>query len=136
MQKREETWTYQCEYVRCGKKSCSACPHGPYWYGYRRRDGLLRKKYFGREDPRGACKRPPEERPADWDYDDIFDANLAGWPLAFRILGVPAEATDGEVREAYRRMCLEHHPDRGGLQKRMQQVQAAYALIKRLRRGR
>lgn len=36
------------EYRRCGKPSCTRCPHGPYWYG--RRDG--KTEYIGRNDPR------------------------------------------------------------------------------------
>ena len=28
------------------------------------------------------------------------------------MLGIPATATDAEVKEAYRKMALRHHPDR------------------------
>lgn len=31
---------------------------------------------------------------------------------AYRVLGIPATATDAEVKEAYRKMALRHHPDR------------------------
>jgi hypothetical protein len=34
--------------VRCGKSSCTACPHGPYWYAYWREDGRRRSRYLGR----------------------------------------------------------------------------------------
>lgn len=34
--------------VRCGKASCSTCPHGPYWYAYWREDGRRRSRYLGR----------------------------------------------------------------------------------------
>lgn len=34
--------------VRCGKASCSACPHGPYWYAFWREDGQRRSRYVGR----------------------------------------------------------------------------------------
>jgi hypothetical protein len=34
--------------VRCGKASCSRCPHGPYWYAYWREDGRRRSRYLGR----------------------------------------------------------------------------------------
>lgn len=37
------------EGVRCGKRSCTRCPHGPYWYAYWREDGRLRKRYLGRD---------------------------------------------------------------------------------------
>jgi hypothetical protein len=35
--------------VRCGKKSCTRCPHGPYVYAYWMEDGKQRSKYLGRD---------------------------------------------------------------------------------------
>ncbi|MBW3594723.1 MAG: hypothetical protein KY391_04020 [Actinobacteria bacterium] len=43
--------TYRLETVRCGKASCTTCPHGPYWYAYYRDGGRLRSRYIGRELP-------------------------------------------------------------------------------------
>ena len=34
--------------VRCGKTSCTTCPHGPYWYAFWSEDGRRRSKYVGR----------------------------------------------------------------------------------------
>ena len=34
--------------VRCGKQSCSTCPHGPYWYAYWTEDGRRRSRYLGK----------------------------------------------------------------------------------------
>ena len=31
---------------------------------------------------------------------------------AYKVLGVSADATDEELKKAYRRLALEHHPDR------------------------
>ncbi len=31
---------------------------------------------------------------------------------AYKVLGISPQATDDEVRKAYRRLALEHHPDR------------------------
>ena len=45
--------TYRRQSVRCGKRGCTRCPHGPYWYAYWREDGRLRSRYIG--------KRLPEE---------------------------------------------------------------------------
>lgn len=45
------TLTYRQEAVRCGKLSCSTCPHGPYWYAYWKEDGRTRKRYVGRHLP-------------------------------------------------------------------------------------
>lgn len=38
------------QWVRCGKASCSRCPHGPYWYAYWREDGRRRSRYLGKLD--------------------------------------------------------------------------------------
>jgi hypothetical protein len=44
--------TFRQERVRCGRKACTRCPHGPYWYAYWREDGRLRSRYVGKELPR------------------------------------------------------------------------------------
>jgi hypothetical protein len=36
--------------VRCGKDSCTRCPHGPYWYAYWTEDGKRRSRYVGKID--------------------------------------------------------------------------------------
>ena len=35
-------------------------------------------------------------------------------PEARRLLGVPADADDDEIRRAFRRLLIDHHPDRAG----------------------
>lgn len=45
--------SYRQQRVRCGKKGCTTCPHGPYWYGYWREGGRLRSRYVGKEPPQG-----------------------------------------------------------------------------------
>jgi hypothetical protein len=54
--KRGKT-TFRQERVRCGRKGCTRCPHGPYWYAYWREDGRVRSRYIGK-DLRGV--RPTE----------------------------------------------------------------------------
>jgi hypothetical protein len=39
---------YRQEFVRCGKRGCKSCPHGPYWYAYYREKGRLKSRYIGR----------------------------------------------------------------------------------------
>ncbi|MGI9609801.1 MAG: hypothetical protein ACR2NL_05860 [Acidimicrobiia bacterium] len=34
--------------VRCGKRGCTKCPHGPYWYAYWTEDGRRRSRYVGK----------------------------------------------------------------------------------------
>ncbi len=36
------------QWVRCGKKTCTKCPHGPYWYAYWDEDGRRRSRYVGK----------------------------------------------------------------------------------------
>jgi hypothetical protein len=50
--------TYRQERVRCGRKGCTRCPHGPYWYAYWREAGRVRSRYIGK-DLRGV--RPTED---------------------------------------------------------------------------
>lgn len=57
---------------------------------------------------------------------------------AYKVLGVSSEATDDEVKRAYRRLALEHHPDkvaalgedvRKAAEKKFQEINAAKELI-------
>lgn len=34
--------------VKCGKRGCTQCPHGPYWYAYWSESGRRRSRYIGR----------------------------------------------------------------------------------------
>ena len=63
---------------------------------------------------------------------------------AYAVLGIPAKATDAEVKKAYRRMMNQHHPDKlvaKGLPEEMmkiatektQEIKKAYELIKQNR---
>jgi hypothetical protein len=43
--------TFEREWTFCHKKTCKRCPHGPYWYGYKRERGRLKKRYIGKKLP-------------------------------------------------------------------------------------
>lgn len=45
--------TWQRRWVFCGKRNCSKCPHGPYWYKmvYRGPGGTPRWRYAGKTPP-------------------------------------------------------------------------------------
>lgn len=46
-----------------------------------------------------------------------------------QVLGVSPEATDDEIRTAYKRAAMKHHPDRGGSSEAFQAVHDAYAAL-------
>jgi len=47
-------YKYELHFVRCGKSSCTKCPHGPYWYlKIAMRDRKDVKKYLGKSLPEG-----------------------------------------------------------------------------------
>lgn len=47
----------------------------------------------------------------------------------YSILGVPKGASDDEIKKAYRKLAMKHHPDRGGDQTQFQKIQEAYATL-------
>jgi hypothetical protein len=49
--------TIREEYIKWGNPNCYRCEHGPYYYGYWKENGKLKKKYIGRYDPREETKK-------------------------------------------------------------------------------
>ncbi len=47
----------------------------------------------------------------------------------YQTLGVQRNATDDEIKRAYRKAAMKHHPDRGGDQVKFQEIQTAYATL-------
>ena len=50
-------------------------------------------------------------------------------PDYYAILGVPKTASDDDIKSAFRRMAMRHHPDRGGDQAQFQQINEAYSVL-------
>lgn len=48
---------------------------------------------------------------------------------ALRILGLPTGATPQQIKRRYRALAKRYHPDRGGDQRQMQRIIAAYELL-------
>lgn len=47
----------------------------------------------------------------------------------YQILGVDRTATDEEIRQAFRKLAMKHHPDRGGDSSRFQEINEAHAVL-------
>lgn len=125
-----ERWTFQQEYVRCGKKSCKCCPHGPYWYSYQHVGGKMRKRYHGKHHPYAKQERPQAATAAPTDpRDAIFNKRTATPQLARQILGIGNHWTIADAKKRYRELVLQHHPDRGGDEHECRLVTAAWTFL-------
>lgn len=47
----------------------------------------------------------------------------------YQILGVPRTASQEEIKQAYRKLAMKHHPDRGGDSSQFQKIQEAYSVL-------
>lgn len=47
----------------------------------------------------------------------------------FDILGISPEASEEDIKKAYRSLAMKHHPDRGGDQTKFQEIQEAYDIL-------
>lgn len=47
----------------------------------------------------------------------------------YSILGVKSDASDDQIRSAYKKLAMQHHPDRGGDSGKFQEIQEAYNIL-------
>ena len=47
----------------------------------------------------------------------------------YSTLGVSKNASDQEIKKAYRKLAMKHHPDRGGDQQKFAEIQSAYDVL-------
>lgn len=64
----KKPWFWQ-EERRCNRKSCTRCPHGPYWFG----EVGGKRVYYGKRDPRPVANEDVDFPP---DSEDIGTAAL------------------------------------------------------------
>ena len=48
----------------------------------------------------------------------------------YSILGVNRDASDKELKSAYKKASMQHHPDRGGNEEKFKQINEAYSTLK------
>jgi hypothetical protein len=108
--------TIREEYVKCGKKGCRKCPHGPYRYVYWRENGKLRKRYLGTPVTQDVPPPPPPPPPPPHRWAAINSDQTATLALAMEILGVTQDMSREQCRKKFWYLSKITHPDRGGLQ--------------------
>lgn len=48
----------------------------------------------------------------------------------YDVLGVPRTASASDIRRAYRKLAMKHHPNKGGDTEKMQEVNEAYNVLR------
>src|ERR1700743_3539895 len=48
----------------------------------------------------------------------------------YEVLGVKKDASADEIKKAFRRSAIEHHPDRGGDEEKFKELNEAYEVLK------
>ena len=49
----------------------------------------------------------------------------------YKVLGVPESSTQDDIKKAYRKLSLKHHPDRGGDAEQFKKINEAYKSLHR-----
>jgi len=68
-------------------------------------------------------------RAASWQFMADLLKGRAAAPQARQVLGVGADATAAEIKQAYRQLARQHHPDAGGDPEQFHRIQQAYELL-------
>jgi hypothetical protein len=119
-------WTYQLRHIKCGKPKCRCADgagHGPYWYGFRHRNGEMESKYFGKRGPR-LTSQPHYLRAR-------HSKEPKDYTSALRTFGFRQPPTAIQIRDHYKHLASRH----GGNPKRMQRIDAAYEVLRRRHGG-
>lgn len=94
---------------------------------YAARDAILRRRTdYDLQDLESKRDRDREKYLSDWG-GDAHEPPGPSWP--YEVLGLEPGAPDERVRERYRQLARENHPDRDGSEgaaERMARINAAY----------
>lgn len=104
-----------------------------YWQDGKRRRCMAIDRYNRLPDNLGAIAATIESMRAIERHGgaEILDRAFTGFVALpapeqwFTILGVSVHATRAHIEDAYRRLAMKHHPDRGGTQEEMARINAA-----------
>lgn len=47
----------------------------------------------------------------------------------YEVLGVPKDASQDEIRKAFKKLAVKHHPDRGGDADKFKEINAAHEVL-------
>jgi len=133
--------TLRLQYIRCGKRNCRSCPHGPYWYAFWSEKGKTRSRYVGkvhpdadpRAEPRAEGQRyrtpePEPEKPHPWDA--MFNQRTANLSLAWEVFGMRPTRDLKKFDDHFKAQVQLKHPDKGGDKREAQWLVAAWSYLK------
>ena len=79
---------------------------------------FFNKGFFGGGFPGGFHGEDESENPQEIDNQKLYE-----------VLGVSQTATQDEIKKAFRKLAIQHHPDKGGDQELFKEINAAYEIL-------